>query len=473
MAAPDISIHPEQAPQLVPRNGIRLREDAAYTDHKGRQNRGIRKRADQALERLREPLAQVLEPDEVVLCLARAQAPVGLVDHFTFGWYLHNITAVILVFTNKRLLHFGLKMGSFGRWSWARSLRSLRWGDVEEAVVKGWLSAELRLKYRNGKKEKYWGLRRADSKRIKLLVAALLPASLGESSAAQQMAQLCPDCRGTLTARHYQCTQCGLAFKSEKEMVRRSLLFPGGGYFYAGHAGLGLLDAIVESVLLFFVVYGILLVVGLPDALAEPLQPPLGGSEAVWFAGIFLVILAVEKLITIHHGRRFLRDYVPAKSDESGAKWVVLGVVSYAAVAGALFLLFSNAQPIVELSPGLSIYGAEFGIFGTNQDGSWRFEPTTFIPSKKGLEYGWVIRLRASKPKVQVREEYYLPAQDAASETATAGSDPIGVNEVEVGTADGLIYHTWTMEADVTRGQRMVTVYLDGVKVRSFTFVVQ
>ena len=233
-----------------------------------------------------------------------ARRPPGFLDQLTFGLYIYYVPATVLVFTNRRLLHFSVRRDG----SWKKSLRSLRWGDLAEAKVQGWLNPKLRLKYQNGKVDNYWGLRRGDAKSIKLLLPVLLPASRGETSPAQAMSSLCPECSAPLSPGVYQCSRCSLIFKDEKTIVRRSLLIPGGGYFYTGHWFLGVGDFIAEAVLLFLVVGSVLLAFGF---LAEPGEPQVTAGVAWFEVAFFGAILGVEKLITIHHCRRLIRDFIP------------------------------------------------------------------------------------------------------------------------------------------------------------------
>ncbi len=112
-----------------------------------------------------------------------------------------------------------------------RSLRCARWGDLEEAKVKGLLGGRLQIKYRNGSKEIYSGIGRGDANAIRRLLEAILPAAAGETSSALAMTSLCPDCRSPLSPRVYECPQCRIAFKNEKTLMQRAWLIPGGGFF--------------------------------------------------------------------------------------------------------------------------------------------------------------------------------------------------------------------------------------------------
>ena len=95
-------------------------------------------------------------------------------------------------------------------------------------------------------------------------------------------------------------------------MARRSWLIPGGGYFYTGIWFLGLGDFIVETYLLVLVVFSALLASGIiVDEPANPGDEPFTGGPAWFVAGLLGALLVVEKLFTIHHCRRFIRNFIP------------------------------------------------------------------------------------------------------------------------------------------------------------------
>jgi hypothetical protein len=308
MSRLDLLVHSEQSRRLTSLHGVRVREDTLYSNHRGEEKKGIRQRAEKAIEKLQEVFRKALGPEEAVLYVARCQAPVSTLDQLTLGWYIYYVTGTLLVFTNRRLLHFDVKRNG----DWKQTLRTVSWGDVEEARAKGWLGAVLELKYRNGKKEKYWNLRREDAKKINILLSAIKSAGARETRPSQTMVSLCPSCLAELIPAVYRCAQCGVVFKDEKTMLRRSLLIPGGGYFYTGHWFLGFGDLLLEAYLLVLLVVVLGFALGfLEDTSANPAEPSLAGGEA-WIAVAFVaVILVLEKLLTIHHCRRFVREFIP------------------------------------------------------------------------------------------------------------------------------------------------------------------
>ena len=81
--------------------------------------------------------------------------------------------------------------------------------------------------------------------------------------------------------------------------MKMSIWLPGGGYFYTRHPFLGFGDFVVEAFLIFNVVLFVT-------------QAIESGDPAQWFtAGFFGVALVVEKLISIYHANRYIREYIP------------------------------------------------------------------------------------------------------------------------------------------------------------------
>jgi hypothetical protein len=280
----------------------------AFANRKGIEKRGIRKRAERTLEKLQEPLRKFLEPDEVVLYLARGQTMPGGVEQLFLGWHAYYLGPAMLVLTNRRLLH--LFVARDGKWR--RSLRCARWGDLEEAKVKGWLSPKLHIKYRDGKKEVFWRMRGDDARTVRLLLATLLPTAAGETSPALAMTNLCPECRAPLTSGIYECPHCRLGFKDEKTALWRSMLIPGGGFFYIGHSGLGILHALVESLLILDIAYWLLVALGIAHPEPRPGGAPADRASAVVTVAIVAGLLAVEKWVMARVTRDQVRTYIPA-----------------------------------------------------------------------------------------------------------------------------------------------------------------
>jgi hypothetical protein len=299
-----IAVHPDQSVSLTTYNGILVREDTAFTNRKGVEKRGIRKRAEQALDKLQEPLRKILEPDEAVLYLARGQIMPGGIEQFFLGWHSYFLAPAMLVLTNRRLIHLLITRNG----AWKKSTRSARWGDIEEAKVKGLLSAKLNIKYRDGTKEIYWGMVHDDSNKIQLLLEVLLPQAGGETSSTLAMTNSCPECSAALTPGVYECPRCRLQFKDEKTAMKRSILIPGGGFFYTGHPFLGLMHAITDLILIVFAGVSAITALGI----MQPPPAPDEKSTALVIVAMMVAILAFHKWMLIRVAQRLVRNYIPA-----------------------------------------------------------------------------------------------------------------------------------------------------------------
>jgi hypothetical protein len=310
MPKADLPIYPAKLPLMVAKDGLRIREDVLYTNAKGEDHDRRRRNAERSLVTLKDILPSVLEPDEAILYVVkRCQSPLSAFEQFMLGWHAYFITATTLVFTNLRLIHLSVD----SRGNWTQTLKTVHWGDISEAKVKGWLSPMLKLKYANGKKENYWRIPRKDGKKIKDILGTVMPASRGEATAQQGMISLCPDCRTPLTPGVYRCNQCGLTFRDEKTLLKWTLLMPGGGFLYAKIWFLGVAGFVVAGAFLLATLFFVLIAVGiLPAETDKTGHIPSRGE--LWGPAIFgLLIVALQKLLEFHHSRRVIRNFRPMK----------------------------------------------------------------------------------------------------------------------------------------------------------------
>jgi hypothetical protein len=296
----ELPIHDNRIAQTAKVDAISVRSDVLFTNEKGEDKRPVQKRNERGLQKLMPALQSVLLPDETVLYIARANSPLSVLEQLTAAWWTRLLAASAIVVTNRRLLFFPVKRDG----SWRESVRAVHWGDIEEVKPKGFLVRIVTFKTKNGAKITYTNFLRADAKKIAAIAAALLPAASGEMTSAHGFVQLCPGCRNVLTQGQYLCPACGLAFKNEKTMVMRSILLPGGGYFYTGHPLIAILPAIVEGILMLDIL--VLLFAGLSSPRARASILP----------GLMILALfwAFETAVTILHCRRYIRDFIPEKS---------------------------------------------------------------------------------------------------------------------------------------------------------------
>jgi len=306
----DLPIYATQLPRLTTADGVQLREDVLFTSEKGEPDERRKKRALEALSSLRDILPNLLEKDETVLYVVKTcQAPMGSLEQFLLGWNAYRVSATRLVFTNLRLLHFGMESDK----KWRRTVKAVRWGDITEAKVKGWLNRKLQLRYANGMKESYWRLQRKDSLKIKAILDAVIPQSRGQATPAQGFQSICPDCRAVLTAGKYECASCGLRFKDEKTLLTRTLLIPGGGYMYASMTLLGVLNFFTEGLFTVAAIFWILMMVGIIAPERDADGRVMQSGETLTVALFFLLLVGSHKALEYVHGRRAIRTFLPWK----------------------------------------------------------------------------------------------------------------------------------------------------------------
>jgi hypothetical protein len=305
MADPNLPIHSTRLPQITPGSALSVREDVAFSDAQGHDRPRVRKATDQTFSRLQEILPRVLQSREVVLYVLAAQAPLSPLAQLFLGWQAYGFTRTILVLTNLRLLRFRIRSKGWNRWVWDQGLQSVALGDISEARVKGFfLSPQLSLHYRDGRKERYWRLRMRDAKKLKTILPPLLQNSTGAVSPTGGMIPLCPKCLATLSPNTYRCSQCGQVFKDEKTL-RRFLLIPGGEYFYVGQNHIGALHGLAQTMWLLAVVA---VVAGL---MLGPHRANLWAA-AIPAGGVF-AFFALHKFAGFFPCRQLVREFIPLK----------------------------------------------------------------------------------------------------------------------------------------------------------------
>jgi hypothetical protein len=256
----------------------------------------LKKRQITTLKPVIPMLRQFLEPGEEILLAMRGCSPMSFMEQFTTGWIIYYIKRCVLVVTNRRILHIPTKKNYSPR----HSIAQIRFGDVDTIKPSTFLG-RFTVKYKNGSKEIFHYVK--DVKKFKAVLndigmTAQQPTGYGIRH------HLCPKCTTPLTAGEYVCPSCRLEFKNEKKARTLSIVLPGGGYFYTGHPVLGIGDAIVESILIMFLVTGL---AGLVFRAESEASLPI-----VIVFGFFLFL---EKLYTVYHAKHYIREYIPVDKE--------------------------------------------------------------------------------------------------------------------------------------------------------------
>ena len=309
MLRPDTFVveNPSAVPMLETVEGVRVRTDIAFTNKSGQRKNAIRSAAEALLKKLGPTLQRFLGPDEFVVYLVSACAPMSALEQYTFGYFAQFVSRAVLVFTSERLLVFRTDRDG----TWRQNWRACSLGDITTAKASGWISGQIKLTYAGGKKETYWAMKQRDKAKLKALLPKLLEASAGGQTQPQGMAPRCPACAAILTDRQYACTACGQKFRDEKPLWWRSLI-PGGAYFYARQSGLGLLHAVVDSLFTLE-----LLIIWITAVTAKPAERT--ADFWVGMAWITFIVL-LERSIALWHARRFVREFIPVTGNAAAAQ---------------------------------------------------------------------------------------------------------------------------------------------------------
>lgn len=282
----------EVVQQDGPISGLPVNTNFLFTDKNGNYKASIEKKRIKLLRKLGF-LTHFLDPDEQIVFVTTGCSPASFLEQYTIGYlWIMLIKRALFVFTNKRVLHIPTTTS----YDYRGSIAQILYQDCRQLFVKG---STLRAEYQTGKKETFFGIPRRDGAIIRQMnIAAPEPAV---PSARPERNHLCPNCAHVQDAEPDTCPGCGQVFKIKAEAVKYSLLFPGGGYFYAKRWLLGVLDAIGETYLLVISLIALLgMVLGNPEA------------PAIFVA--FSVVLGLEKLLTIYHAKIFVGEFIPKAS---------------------------------------------------------------------------------------------------------------------------------------------------------------
>jgi hypothetical protein len=271
-----------------------IRKEICFTTNKDKYSQKVMNQQTKILQKVSPFLKKMLEADEEILIAMQATSPMAFLEQMTIGWIIVYLKRCLLILTNKRILHFPTR----ANFSPKSSVAQIRYGDIEEIKLSGFLGKTLKLKYLTGKKEKFYYIRSREFKKLKTLIPNIATGT--NPSQIMERHHLCPRCVAPLQKDVFVCPNCHLSFKNIKQAIKYSILFPGGGYFYTGHPIMGLGDAIVETFLLV--------------AFVSLLIPAFFTSEPlIALAGMvpFALALSVEKLITIYDTKHFINEYIP------------------------------------------------------------------------------------------------------------------------------------------------------------------
>ncbi len=286
-------MHVEQKVEATPADrpifGLPVDTRILFSNHKGVYKPSIEKSKTKLLRKLGF-LANFLEADEKIIFVTIGCSPYTTLELMTMGaLWVNLLKRSLFVFTNKRLFH----IPTTWQLDYRGSISQILYQDCRRLYVK---YPRLVAEYQNGRTDKFSGIPARDRDVIKHFQFATSESD--RRSENPQRNHLCPNCTQVLPSRTAACPSCGLEFKTRAKALTRSVLLPGGGYFYTGHPFIGAGDALGEAYLVILTL--VVLFAGL-----------VGDAEAMSTFPIVLVILVLEKLLTIYHSNGFLDEFIP------------------------------------------------------------------------------------------------------------------------------------------------------------------
>ena len=272
--------------------GLPVNRDIIFSNHKGIYKKGIEKCQTKLFQKI-SFIKPFLKEDEKILLVTTGCSPMSGMEQLLTGWIVFYLKRSLFVFTNKRIFHIPAKLN----YSYRNSIAHILYTDCQTIGMK-WRT--LAVKYKNGKKEKFYYIAGRERKKIKELLKTTSTEGIQSKTAGRL--HLCPSCTKELIENEYVCPNCRLEFKNKDEAKKFSIIYPGGGYFYTRHPLLGIGDAITESILLLIVVI----------SLIDVLQ----GNKDVFGSFVFFsIVLTLEKLITVFHSNHFINEYIPKEKE--------------------------------------------------------------------------------------------------------------------------------------------------------------
>jgi hypothetical protein len=98
----------------------------------------------------------------------------------------------------------------------------------------------------SGRTERFCGIGRRNRKKARALLKDV-PLK-GRTSPTMEKTHLCLGCTKLPIKGYYACLNCSLEFKKKSRTTALSIFFPGSGHFYARHPIIGLLEAVIGTI---------------------------------------------------------------------------------------------------------------------------------------------------------------------------------------------------------------------------------
>jgi len=273
--------------------GVPVDRETIFSDHRGVYKNKVEKRQRNLIVKSTF-IKFYLHHNERIRCLTTAYTPVNMLEQLLAGPSFLFFKRALLIFTDKRILHVPTRYNRSSR----GAISQILYEDCAGLRING---RTLYIKYKNGSQEAFPYLGRKEKKKIQSLIADL-PLSPKEAGQLQGRVYLCPSCTNRLKSMAKKCPSCNLAFKTRTQAIIRTILIPGGGYFYGRYPMTGSALLVAEIALIAAFVNRWMTVGPGDFKTSWPL---------IAIAGIFLTI----KVIGAYHSSEQVRYHIPKKKD--------------------------------------------------------------------------------------------------------------------------------------------------------------
>jgi hypothetical protein len=265
-----------------------VNRDVMFADHRGNYKKKIEKQQRELIVKI-PFIKPFLEPDESILLVTTGYSLVNTLEQILTAWIFIYLKRSLFIFTNKRIFHVPTTV----RYGYRNSIAQILYSESQSIGLKG--RTLVVMCGVCGHQDKFVGIRGKEKRKIKSLLESV--EFKGRRHPSSERAHLCPRCTKELAKGRYVCPNCSLEFKKKSRL--RSLL-PGLGYFYVRQPFLGVVNIILELVLIGLLISSYL-------KLADNLER--GSLYMLLFGGLFIF----EKTAAMYHSNHFVEEYIPEK----------------------------------------------------------------------------------------------------------------------------------------------------------------
>ena len=282
--------------------GLPVDRENLFSNHKKVYKKRIERRQRKLIIKL-PFLKPFLKKNEKILLVSTGYSPITSLAQYVTGFLFVYLKRSLFVLTNYRIFH----VPTTANYKYKQSIAQIAYAGCQSILLKGGTLVVQYAKF--GKTEKFRAIGFSERKKIRALLKSK-PLSATNPQLGERI-HLCPQCTRPLSAGKYVCESCRLKFKNKITAYILAVLLPGGGYFYTRHVLVGLLNAAVELLLLFYIV------VTLQDFLNN-----IKGS-IIYLVAYCAVFVAI-KVISVIHSVHFIQEFIPRKkmiqADPAAAK---------------------------------------------------------------------------------------------------------------------------------------------------------